>query len=197
MNDHTKDTLSVYDGKAQEYANLVSDIEDADLAPFLAALPKAGHVLDFGCGPGHFAARMAAAGFRVIATDGSQEMINIAGQHAGVEARLARFEDINDGALYDGIWANFSLLHAPRATMPDHLSRLHTACKPRARFHIGMKLGTGEGPDALGRYYTYYSQEELDTHLIEAGFTVLTHRFGTDKGLSGSIDDWVTIAAHA
>jgi len=38
--------------------------------------------------------------------------------------------------------------------------------------------------------------DELDTYLIAAGFTDLSHSYGTGKGLSGKMADYVAVTAH-
>ncbi|MFC3613879.1 class I SAM-dependent DNA methyltransferase [Lutimaribacter marinistellae] len=195
----TDETIRVYDQKAAEYAAMTDDYnaEDPHLSDFIAAVPKGGHVLDLGCGPGMSAALMAQNGLSVDAVDGSAEMVELADQRLGVTARRASFDDISGEALYDGVWANFSLLHAPRADFPRHLSALHRALKPGGAFFLGMKLGKGEGPDQLGRFYTYYSEDELTELLAAAGFTVTGRRHGNAPGLDGTPSDWVALAAHA
>ncbi|MDF3416199.1 methyltransferase domain-containing protein [Sulfitobacter sp. M57] len=191
-------TLRTYAAKAQTYADVVGATveKDAMLPAFLAALPAGAEVLDLGCGPGHFAAAIAAQGHHVTATDAVQEMVDMAAQHAGVTARLARFDQITGTDIYDGIWANFSLLHAPREAMPTHLAALHRALKPRGIFHIALKSGEGSKRDSLDRLYTYYTKEELTGLLNTAGFTVTGTCQGCDKGLDGTLADWIGLAAH-
>lgn len=190
-------TIAAYNARAADYAAFTQGHDDPLLTAFIAALPRGACVLDLGCGPGFAAARMADAGHCVIAKDASPEMIALAARHPGVAARRASFDDIAETAAYDGIWANFSLLHAPRADLPRHLAALHRAARPGARLHIALKLGSGEGPDALGRFYTYYSEDDLVSLLETAGFTVASRSYGADKGLSGDISDWIAITAHA
>lgn len=192
-----RETLNVYDAQAKTYQDLVAEWDNPALADFAAAMPQGGAVLDLGCGPGHAAARMADAGLHVTATDGSMEMIRLAARHPGVSARQATFDEIEGQSIYDGIWASFSLLHAPRAKFPMHLAALHRAAKPGARLHLAMKLGSGEVTDRLGRFYSYYSRAELEQLLQEAGFTVASHLTGKDKGLAGTLDEWIAITAHA
>ncbi len=195
----TRDTISVYDAEATRYAALTDDDNagDPQLTRFIEAVPATGRVLDLGCGPGASAAIMARAGLIVDAMDASAEMVRLASAHTGVSARQATFSDLNAVAAYDGIWANFSLLHASRSEFPDHLETVHQALKPGGVFYIAMKLGQGEGPDRLGRYYSYYSEEELKTYLQEAGFTVTSQKFGSGTGLDGSVSNWIALAAHA
>ncbi len=38
----------------------------------------------------------------------------------GLPARLGEFDDIDGDEIYDGVWANFSLLHAARDDLPRH-----------------------------------------------------------------------------
>lgn len=193
-----RETIGVYDARAAEYAEKTDDHNSADplLATFIAACPAGGRVLDLGCGPGASAAAMAGAGLQVDATDASAEMVAMAGAHPGVTARQATFDEIDAIDTYDGIWASFSLLHAPRDQFPRHLATLHTALKPGGVFYIGMKLGKGEARDRLGRFYTYYTQPDLEAQLAEAGFSVTEITLGRGTGLDGSMSDWVAVVAR-
>jgi SAM-dependent methyltransferase len=190
-------TIRVYDAQADDYARVTAKaVADPLLAAFIAALPPGGRVLDLGGGPGLMAAEMARHGLQVDATDASPEMVARASAHAGVTASLATFDDIAGDALYDGIWANFSLLHAPRSAMPAHLAALKRALKPGGRFHIAVKTGAGEHRDRLGRYYTYYTAPELGQMLDDAGFTCTDLTSGCDTGLDGTLADWFALTAH-
>lgn len=193
------ETLAVYAAKVDEYNALTSSgaARDPLLHAFLAALPEGAAVLDLGCGPGHSAAAMAQAGCEVTATDAVPEMVALAAEHDGVTARIATFNDIIETDAYHGIWANFCLLHAPRADMPRHLAALHRATKPQGILHIALKSGTGEKRDRLGRYYTYYTDAELTGLLANAGFTVTDRATGREKGLDGAPADWIALRAHA
>ena len=193
------ETLRVYAGKASDYAEMIAPVarKDPQLAAFIKAVPAGGEVLDLGCGPGHYAAEMAKAGLRVTATDPVPEMVALAGQFQGVTAQRASFSDLTGTNLYDGVWANFSLLHAPRTDMPRHLSQISAALRPGGIFHIGVKTGSGETRDSLGRLYTYYSVDELSSLLRDAGFTVMDQVTGIDAGLSGEVAPWVCLRCHA
>lgn len=196
MNDD--ETIRVYDARAKDYADANATLfELAELEAFAATLPAGGRVLDLGCGPGQYAARLAMMGFEVHALDASAEMVARAGAHAGVTAFQARFDALEGPSYYDGIWANFSLLHLPRAELPGQLARIHGALKPGGTFHIGMKLGEGEGPDRIGRFYAYYGEDELERLLAAAGFMVTARKRGSGPGLDGSLSDTVTMLTHA
>ncbi len=194
------ETMQVYADTAETYALNFSKTKDSDqeddLDAFFAALPKGGLVLDLGCGPGQWAARLQEQGLVVEATDASAEMVELAKTNYGLNAKVAAFEDLTAENHYDGIWANFSLLHAPRVDFPSHLKRIHRALRPGGCFSIGLKTGTGEHRDKLGRLYAYYEEDELRSLLTDAGFTVSRSRIGNGKGLAGSDDTFVVMTAH-
>ena len=140
---------------------------------------------------------MAKAGLVVDAVDASAEMVAMAARHPGVSARHATFDEIDATAEYDGVWANFSLLHAPRDAFPGHLAAIHRALKPGGVFYLGLKLGKGEARDKIGRFYTYYTEQQLETLLTQAGFTITNRIHGAGPGLDGTLSDWILVASHA
>lgn len=189
-----KETISVYDDQVENYAGFFTNNDPgAGLKEFAAELPVGGFVLDLGCGPANWSAWMRENGLKVDAVDASPEMVRFANETHDINARVGVFDDLDAEAVYDGVWANFSLLHATRADFPRHLKQISTALKPGGHFHIGMKLGTDADRDHLGRFYTYYSENELKTLLEEAGFEVLSTKTGEEKGLAGNIDPFILL----
>ena len=191
-------TLAFYQANAGDDAGRFSrDTPDIDLAAFIGDVPAGGRVLDLGCGPGNSAAIMQGHGLVVEASDASLSMAEIAREKYGIAVRVEPFEGLNAVARYNGIWANFSLLHGARGEMSANLARIHRALKPAGRLHLGMKLGQGTARDRLGRQYTYYSAPEL-TGLVEAaGFSGVATRLGEGPGLAGAVEPFVILAARA
>ncbi len=193
------ETIAVYDARADEYAELVKrDNVDPMLQVFMDAVPKGSRVLDLGCGNGGSSAVLVDAGYDVTAVDASIEMVKLCQRIKGLTVKLATFEEVVDEPLseqqrFHGIWANFSLLHAPREQCRNVLLGLGALCKKPAWLHLGMKTGEGEQRDRLGRHYIYYSEDELVSLMKEADFD-LEHRIsGESKGLAGDIEPWVTL----
>lgn len=192
-----QETVSVYDARAGEYARMFRTAEPGrHLRAFLAALPPGGRLLDLGCGPGASAAIMAAAGHPVDAWDASAEMVALAAREPGVSARQASFDDLTEKDAYAGIWANFSLLHAPRDRMDAHLGAIARALTPGGLLHIGMKTGAGTKRDGIGRQYTFYTRPDLRDRLIRAGLTPVAESTGEDRGLAGTLDPWIILQAR-
>lgn len=195
-----KETLSVYAESAARYAERFAATDDGgqseDITVFTASIPNGGRVLDLGCGPGQWAAVLRDRGFIVDARDASPEMAELAAKQFGLDVQIATFDDLDAERLYDGVWANFSLLHAPRSAFPGHLQSIHRALKDGGAFLIGMKLGKGEKRDHLGRFYTFYSEAGLKDHLRDAGFTVEYVRRGHATGLAGTDDPFAVMIAR-
>lgn len=192
------ETIRLYDARAKDYASVTEgNGPDATLRAFLAALPPKARVLDLGCGPGRSAGILAAAGHKVEAWDASEGMVALAAEQPGVTARLADFNALTAQATYDAIWANFSLLHAPRSDMPRHLAAIRRALTPGGLAHVAVKEGTGSQRDILGRLYTYYTEAELSLLLTQAGLTPGPFRHGEDLGLDNVMAPWISVTAHA
>ncbi len=190
------ETLAVYDAKASEYADRFGSPEpDDDLKRFLALLPPNAYVLDLGCGPGQSSAHFRDAGHRPDPVDASAEMVALARKRFDLEARQATFDDLPKLPTYDAIWANFSLLHAPRHKVADYISDCAAALKFQGHFHLGMKTGRGESRDAIGRRYCYFTPKELTAMLMKAGFRVLSKREGAEAGLSKEVSPYIILQA--
>ncbi|MCV2881618.1 class I SAM-dependent methyltransferase [Actibacterium sp. XHP0104] len=190
-------TIRFYDQQSEAYRKLAEGFENSRLIRLMQDLPAGAHVLDLGCGPGHDSAQLARAGFKVTAMDASREMLREAALCAGVTTRHASFDMLDDVAAFDAVWANFSLLHAPKAEFPAHLAAIHRALRPGGVLVFSLKTGSGEGRDRLDRFYSYYEVEELTGLLEAAGFRVTEIEHGHVTGMAGSEEAFVTVTAHA
>ncbi len=190
-------TIAFYDGAADRYDNLTAKGHaDAHLQAFIDLLGPRAKVLDLGCGPARASVHMRAAGLHPDPVDASAGMIALANEAHDIGARLLTFDQIDMVATYDGVWANFSLLHAPRDALPRHFAAIATALRVDGIFHIGMKTGTGEFRDSIDRRYTYVTVPELRSLFETAGFDVIAVEEGKEKGCAGTLDDFVIMRAR-
>jgi SAM-dependent methyltransferase len=191
-------TIDAYEANAEVYAKRFRVVSlTRPLKAFIDALPERARVLDLGCGPGDASAHMRDAGLSPDPVDASPAMVALANDRHRIGARLGTFDDLDAVAAYDAVWANFSLLHAPRADLPRHLAAIHCALKPGGLFHIAMKTGRGEKRDRLGRSYTYVGRQELNDLLTAGGFTIIAAANGRERGLAGTLDPFVIFRARA
>lgn len=189
-------TVAVYDEQIETYADMVTcEKPDPLLLRFIQQIKPGGLVLDLGCGPGHASAIMQDHGLKVDPIDASAEMIKLANTTYNLNARLATFDDIQSTAKYEGVWANFSLLHVDRELFPATLTAITQSLRPEGKLHLGMKTGTGSKRDQLGRLYSYYSEEELKDHLLNLRYTIDYTKHARGKGLTGEEEPWIMIQA--
>lgn len=191
-------TISAYDSQVKTYVDIINrQPVDNILLDFISKFEPGDFVLDLGCGPAISSATMREHGLRVDPVDASIEMVNLANESFDIEARQALFEEIDAKEIYDGVWANFSLLHASPEELPGILQLLHQALRPKGLLHLGMKVGEGSMRDKFERYYSYYSEEELRLYLEKAKFTVEYVELGEALGMAGSMEPWIALRSIA
>src|SRR5512147_2040703 len=88
------DTISFYDREAIAYSR--SSKPSRQLASFIASLRVGAKVLELGCGAGHDAEALLAAGLEVTATDASTGLAALASLRIGRPVRVMRFDELND-----------------------------------------------------------------------------------------------------
>lgn len=178
-----EETLGFYDAEATTYAEWSAPKGAyAWLEKFLSLTPSGGILLDYGCGGGWAAKRMLDVGRRVDAFDGSAGLAEEASKLTGMNVQVMRFEGLDAEDRYDGIWASFCLLHAPRASMAGNLKRIARALQTGGILYLGLKVGSGETRDSLGRFYSYFETDEIDRLLTEAGFADISIRERASEG---------------
>ena len=189
-------TIALYNAKVDDYAAFAkADGPDRHLRNFIAEIPMDGTVLDLGCGPAQASAHMRDAGLLPDPVDASSGMVDLANKKFNINARLGTFDDIDMIDVYDGVWANFCLLHADRADLPRYFDAITQALKINGTFHIGMKTGTGSARDKIDRFYTYVGVKELQDLLTAAGLTVTYIDEGEGPGLAGNVEPFVICRA--
>ena len=189
-----RDTIAFYQARAPHYVLKFGQAHSYQLDPFLDRLPAGGRILELGCGGGQDAARIAVRGFTVDATDGTPAMVKKANERWNIGARVMRFDELDAEAAYDGIWAHASLLHCPRAVLPDVLARIHRALVPGGWFFASYKLGEEEGRDSLGRFYNFPSAAWLAAQYAALpGWENAETREYTAGGFDNITRDWIDL----
>jgi len=180
---------SAYGARSAEYTALFGDIEAAHpddralVEQWAAALD--GPVLDVGCGPGQWSARLHALGVDITGIDLTPEFVRIArARHPQVDFRLGdvRRLDLPDAHLA-GVLAWFSLIHLPPADAPVALAEIRRVLRPGG----GLVLGFFDGPDLEPFPHAvttawFRSPTRLAADLERAGFQVVRSVQRQDPG---------------
>ncbi|MBB3381977.1 MULTISPECIES: class I SAM-dependent methyltransferase [unclassified Rhizobium] len=192
----TDPTASFYTDNAAIYAARERRLPRQRLDAFLAALPARATILELGCGGGHDAAYMMSRGFDVTPTDGSAELAREAEKRLGRPVQVMRFEALDATEIFDGIWAEASLLHVPRSALPNIFDRILRALKSGGIFHASFKAGEAEGHDKFGRYYNYPSAVWLEAMLSARGWKNITMTEADGGGFDGEPTRWLYVKAQ-
>lgn len=160
-NDSVTLTLDYYNQNARGFCDSTVNVEFSSTQDkFLALLPAAGSVLDFGCGSGRDTRYFLQRGFDVTAVDGSVELCRIAEELCGIKVRNELFCDLDECEAYDGIWACSSILHVAKDELPEVFARMRRALKPNGVIYTSFKYGTFEGM-RNGRYFSNFTEQEF------------------------------------
>lgn len=165
-------TIEYYNKTAQAFydRSIHADLSYAYNA-FLPLLPAGGHILDAGCGVGRDVKYFLEKGYQVTAFDGSHEMVAYAERESGHPIQQLLFQDMTFRSVFDGVWANASLIHVPYAEMRDVYERIYHALKPQGIFYGTYKYGTTHRP--AGERDFYDMTEETLLPCLEGLFTVV------------------------
>ena len=167
-----KNTLNYYNNNATSFALSTVTVDFQHTQDrFLSFLPINAFILDFGCGSGRDTKYFMEHGYRVEATDGSEELCKLASTYTGVSVKYMLFQELDEQMpeffqqkKYDGIWACSSILHLPKDELKNVMQRMLCALKDDGVIYTSFKYGTFEG-ERNGRYFTDFTEKTFDGFL--------------------------------
>lgn len=176
-------TIEYYENNAADFASSTIDVPmESTQERFLERIEKGAYILDFGCGAGRDTKYFLSKGYRVDATDGSEELCKIASRNTGINVRRLLFTELCEKDLYDAIWACSSILHLDRRTLAEVFYKMHSSLKDNGIVYTSFKYGEFEGY-RNGRYFIDFTKETFNSFL-------------SDCGLFSLVDEWVTSDAR-
>lgn len=154
---------------------------------FLALLPSRGSVLDVGCGSGVKSKYMLEKGFRVVGIDVSEGLLKIAQRESpsGEFLLLSMTELDSLTEEFDGVFAQASLLHIPKAEASGVVRQMAGRARPGGYVYIAVKRAWEGAPEEevkkendygyeYERFFSYYTPEELSGYMKAAGLEVVS-----------------------
>lgn len=187
-------TLASYDERAESFR---AGTIDHDVSQNIQALLR--HIdaeppftlLDFGCGPGRDLLAFTRMGHRAIGLEGAPKFVAMAREYSGCEVWQQDFLalDLPD-EYFDGVFANASLFHVPKAELPRVLSELRATLKPGGVLFSSNPRGHNEEGWNYGRYGCYHDWPTWRSYLLAAGFIELEHYY-RPPGLPREQQPWL------
>lgn len=173
-------TADYYNNHAQIFFDSTFQIDMQSLyEPFLKYLSVQAKILDLGCGSGRDALAFKNKGYEVDAIDASVELVKKARELTGIQVKHQSFYDLNEEAVYDGIWACASLLHCERDRLTEVTGKIFNALKPNGVCYMSFKYGN------LDRIKDERSFKDLDEQQAQA---LLDQLDGIE-----SLEQWITV----
>ncbi len=200
MEQHERITIAEYQLTAESFRDGtwnhdVSQNRDA----LIAAMPRnPGKILDVGCGPGRDLVAFAQQGHEAIGLDATPAFVEMARQLSGCDVWQQSFLNLDlPPNIFDGIFANASLIHVPSQNMVEVLRRLCNALVPNGALVMSMARGGTEGYSSRptgDRYVALWEYETLAPCIEQAGLTV-RHHYYRPPGLPRAAQSWLAIVA--
>lgn len=154
---------------------------------FIKLLPAEAHVLDAGCGSGVKSRYFIEHGFRVTGIDISEKLLEIARREApGGDFRVLSMTDLDAmPEMFDGVFAQASLLHIPKKDAGDIVKNMSRRLVPGGLLCINVKEAREGKPDeeilreddygyAYERFFSYFTMPELERYLADAGLQIVS-----------------------
>jgi SAM-dependent methyltransferase len=174
-------TLAHYNAHADSFfAGTIDHDVSQNIHALLTAIegPAPWRILDLGCGPGRDLKTFKALGHHAVGVDGSAEFVAMARAYSGCEVLHQNFLHLDlEHEAYDGVFANASLFHVPKAALRDVLQRLHAALKPGGALFSSNPRGHNEEGWNGERYGSYHDLDSWRRFMEGAGFRYLDHYF--------------------
>lgn len=196
-------TIETYEAVASEYHERNADRSGIEslIEEFVEAVEDATNgprprVADVGCGPGWETETFASRGHDAVGIDITEVFLAVARERTP-DASFVRMDMRHLGLAtdaFDGLWACASVLHLPRADVPETLSEFRRVLTPGGVACLSVKRGHGTETGTVyatdERRFTLYEPDEFEALLGDAGFDV--ESIGTDEA-----DEWIQAMARA
>jgi len=188
----TNTTVGYYNRNANEYFRNTVYVDMSECCDrFLKYVVPGGRIIDIGAGSGRDIKYFKDRGYIVEGIDASEEMCRLAADYSGAEVICERIQDWHPQKIYDGIWANASLLHLSFDEIEEFVWRASDYLMPNGVFYISMKKGVQSGCDSNGRFFTDFSEEKVQRIVAKNASLEIIDCWNTEDRLGRSGKKWV------
>ena len=189
----TDTTLNYYNNNAETFIKGTVAVDFSDTQDKFLSLLSGKKILDFGCGSGRDTKYFLEKDYEVTAIDGSVELCKAASLYTGIEVKHMLFQELDESAAYDGIWACSSILHLPKSELKEVFLKMSEALVPDGIIYTSFKYGTFEG-DRNGRYFTDFTTETFASFIKDVKELVIRDQWITGDVRPGREDEkWLNV----
>src|SRR4051812_9220307 len=191
-------TLWHYEARAGSFWEGTKDHDvSQNLQALLGALPSRPglRILDVGCGPGRDLIRLRDLGHNPVGLEGCAAFVKMARANSGCEVLEQSFFELSlPSGHFDGVFANASLFHVPRATLPRVVTELFEALRPGGALFCSNPRAMGAEREGWQgeRYGTYLALESWSALFEAAGFALERH-FLRPPGKPAAEQPWLAM----
>ena len=187
-------TIEYYNENVDKFVNDTQDVvfcATQDL--FLSYLNEGNSILDLGCGSGRDTKYFLSKGYKVDATDGSEEICKVASDYTGINVKCLLFNELDEIDKYDGIWACASILHLDKDDLIDVFHRIARALKDNGILYTSFKYSEFEGM-RNGRYFTDFTIESFNEFQTNIPEFIIEKKWITSDVRAGREDEkWLNL----
>lgn len=172
---------------------------------FISFLKKHASVLDVGCGAGPASKYLVGKGLSIAGIDFSEKLIEIAKREVPQgKFTVMDMRGIDSlGEQFDGLYVKASLLHLPKKTVPDMMSKLAGRLKPKGFIYVAVK-GANAGQEeeqvkvehdfgyTFERFFSFFFLPEMEKYFTDAGFKIVWKK----TALTGQTN-WIEIIGQS
>ena len=193
-------TVKIYDQIADEWSKRYGKLSFMrDFADMFIDYLGGKKILDIGCGPGRDAKYFNDHGFHVIGIDLSEKFLEIAKETAPeTELRKMDFRNIDfPDDFFDGVWVSASFFHIPKDDIKETFRHISRVIKKNGILYLSVLEGRGqqylEMEFGTGRFFKFYSKEEIKEILNHFGFEIIN--IYPSFGQTNLYREWINVFA--
>lgn len=203
--EYKNQTTAFYDASVSSYKEQTIGLQEVVwINKFARFLPTDAKTLDIGCGYGRDCNFFSSQGFQSYGVDLSVKMIEAAREFdPKTNFQIMDMMSLDfDSDFFNGIWCNAALLHLKKADAIIALNEFKRVLKNDGILFLGLKAGEGEKyieDDRYGgvqKFYSYYSQPEIENLLKSVGFNLIDVEYVHKPSSSYSRADKICLIAQ-
>lgn len=146
--------IDYYDNNSRSFYDRTINVDLSDnYEKFLSNLQAGAHVLDAGCGVGRDTKYFLSRGYKITSVDASEKMVELAAIETNAQIIHTTFQELNFCDIFDGVWAQASLLHVPYEETREIYNKIKDSLKAKGIFYASYKYGTSFMPTEERDFY--------------------------------------------